>query len=120
MAKFCSNCGAELNEEQDVCLRCGVRVKNGKTASDNLSEKSKMVAGLLALFFGQIGAHNFYLGYNGKGTAQLLLTVFGYLLSFFIIGIPMIIAAALWGFIEAIMIFAGSIDKDAKGNTLKS
>ena len=28
MAKFCSNCGAELNEEQDICLKCGVRVKN--------------------------------------------------------------------------------------------
>ena len=28
MAKFCSNCGAELNEEQEICLKCGVRVKN--------------------------------------------------------------------------------------------
>lgn len=23
MAKFCSNCGKELNEDQDVCLGCG-------------------------------------------------------------------------------------------------
>ena len=32
MAKYCSNCGAELNDEQDVCLKCGVRVKNTNDA----------------------------------------------------------------------------------------
>ena len=28
MAKFCRNCGKELNEEQNVCLNCGVVVNN--------------------------------------------------------------------------------------------
>ena len=28
MAKFCSNCGAKLNEEQAVCLECGVLINN--------------------------------------------------------------------------------------------
>ena len=27
MAKFCSNCGKELQENQDVCLNCGVSTK---------------------------------------------------------------------------------------------
>lgn len=26
MGKFCSNCGKELNENQDICLGCGVMV----------------------------------------------------------------------------------------------
>lgn len=26
MAKFCKNCGAELNENQKVCLKCGAMV----------------------------------------------------------------------------------------------
>lgn len=40
MAKFCENCGAELNEEQDICLKCGSAVK-GKTPST----KTTTVAG---------------------------------------------------------------------------
>lgn len=28
MAKFCTNCGKELNENQDYCLECGVKLNN--------------------------------------------------------------------------------------------
>lgn len=38
------------------------------------AQKSKIVAGLLGLFLGTLGVHNFYLGYTGKAVAQLLLT----------------------------------------------
>ena len=34
MAKFCSNCGKELNENADICLKCGVLVNN---KNNNLS-----------------------------------------------------------------------------------
>lgn len=30
MAKFCTNCGKELNENQAVCLNCGTEVKDAK------------------------------------------------------------------------------------------
>ena len=118
MAKYCANCGTELNEQQDICLKCGVRV-NKTTANNNLEAKSKVAAGLLALFLGSYGVHNFYLGYTGKAVAQLLLTVLGIPLSFVLVGFPMIMGASIWAFVEAIMIFAGSINKDAKGNLLK-
>lgn len=29
--KYCSNCGSELNENQDVCLNCGSYVKKTST-----------------------------------------------------------------------------------------
>lgn len=122
MAKFCSNCGAELNEEQDICLKCGVRVKNTNTNSkvdSNPNAKSKMAAGLLGIFLGQFGVHNFYLGYTGKAVAQLLLTIFGYILAIFIIGIFMVAAAGIWGLVEGIMILSGSINTDANGVPLK-
>lgn len=122
MAKFCSNCGAELNEEQDICLKCGVRVKNTNTNSkvdSNPNAKSKMAAGLLGIFLGQFGVHNFYLGYTGKAVAQLLLTIFGYILAIFIIGIFMVAAASIWGLVEGIMILSGSINTDANGVPLK-
>lgn len=122
MAKFCSNCGAELNEEQDICLKCGVRVKNTNTnnkVDSNPNAKSKMAAGLLGIFLGQFGVHNFYLGYTGKAVAQLLLTIFGYILAIFIIGIFMVAAAGIWGLVEGIMILSGSINTDANGVPLK-
>lgn len=121
MAKFCSNCGAELNENQDICLKCGVRIKkeNSNTANNNPNAKSKMAAGLLGIFLGQFGVHNFYLGYTGKAVAQLLLTIFGYITMIFIIGIFMVAASSIWALIEGIMILSGSINKDANDNPLR-
>lgn len=116
MTKYCSNCGTELNDIQDICLRCGVRINK---TNNNLDAKSKIAAGLLALFFGSYGVHNFYLGYTGKAITQLLLTVLGIPLCFIFIGFPMIIGVSIWAFVETIMIFTGGINKDAKGNLLK-
>ena len=73
--------------------------------------KSKVVAGLLALFFGGFGVHRFYLGNVGLGVTMLLLTVLSLgLLS------PVVI---IWAFIEAIMLFAGGIRTDARGVPLR-
>lgn len=76
---FCTNCGNELNENSDVCLKCGclVNKKNTNTQTENekLSNKSKVAGGLLGLFLGGLGVHNFYLGHKGKGTIQLILTI---------------------------------------------
>lgn len=111
MAKFCTNCGAELNEGQDVCLKCGVKVN--KTPSNNVdpNAKSKVAAGLLGIFLGCFGVHNFYLGYTGKAVAQLLITV----LSCFVLSV----VSAIWGLIEGILILSGSINTDANGNPLR-
>lgn len=113
MAKFCQNCGSELNEEQEICLKCGVRVKNSNNTSSKNTDpnaKSKIAAGLLGIFLGTFGVHNFYLGYTGKAVGQLLLTLLscGFLSPI----------SAIWGLIEGIMILSGSINKDADGNDL--
>ena len=71
---YCSNCGKKVNENQDVCLNCGVNLKKDKK-SDNVNGKSKITAGILGIFLGCFGVHNFYLGYNGKAIAQLLITL---------------------------------------------
>ena len=114
MAKFCTNCGAELNEEQDICLKCGVKISkntnNGSFAGES-NAKSKVAAGLLGIFLGCFGVHNFYLGYNGKAVAQLLITV----LSCFVLSV----VSAVWGLIEGILILTGSINTDANGNALR-
>ena len=111
MAKFCHNCGAELEEQQVVCLKCGVAVKNATNATVDPNAKSKVAAGLLGIFLGAFGVHNFYLGYTSKAVTQLLLTVVSCGILSFVSGI--------WGLVEGIQILAGSITVDAEGNPLK-
>jgi len=102
---FCPNCGDATNPMAQVCVKCGVNL--GAVAAGN-GQKSKLVAGLLGIFLGGFGIHRFYLGYTGIGVAQIIVTLIT-------CGI-----AALWGFIEGILILVGStITKDAQGNPLK-
>jgi len=108
MAKYCTNCGKELNENQDVCLNCGVTTK--KTINSIPGAKSKLAAGLLGIFLGSLGVHNFYLGYTGKAVAQLLITILS-------CG-TLSIVSGIWGLIEGIMILTGSITTDAEGKQL--
>ncbi|EGW22842.1 MULTISPECIES: TM2 domain-containing protein [Methylobacter] len=74
--------------------------------------KYKYLAAVLALFLGWTGAHRFYLGFYRMAFIQLTLTVILY-----VTGLPGF--AALWGFIESILLFGGQINKDAKGRPLK-
>ena len=68
--------------------------------------KSKMAAGLLGIFLGGFGVHNFYLGFTSKAVIQIVV-------SLITCGI-----GSLWGFIEGIMILTGSINTDASGRPL--
>ena len=111
--KYCSNCGAELNEGADICLKCGKIVNtnyNNPNVNKDPNAKSKIVAGILGILLGCFGVHNFYLGYTSRAVAQLLISV----LSCFILS-PV---SAIWGLIEGIMILTGSIDTDAEGRKL--
>ena len=101
MAKFCPKCGTEIKEGENFCSNCGNTEESTEPAG-----KSKMAAGLLGIFLGGWGIHNFYLGYTGKGIAQIFVTLFT-------CGI-----GAIWGLIEGIMILTGSINTDAEGNPL--
>jgi len=44
------------------------------------SPKSKIAAGLLAIFLGALGIHKFYLGYTSAGIIMLLVTLLGSLI----------------------------------------
>lgn len=69
--------------------------------------KSKLVAGLLGIFVGWLGIHNFYLGNIGRGIGQIVLSIF-----------TCCIGGYIWGLIEGIMILCGNINTDANGNPL--
>ena len=131
---YCTNCGQRIDDRAVICVHCGVPVGNAKNYCRNCGspipfgntacqqcgcpvtesvsvapseQKSKIAAGLLGIFLGGLGVHNFYLGYNTKGIIQIVV-------SFFTFGI-----GSIWGFIEGIMILCGSINKDANGIPLR-
>lgn len=89
---YCQNCGAETKENQVVCPECGVKLK-----SSIKPDKSKVVAGLLAIFLGSLGIHKFYLGYNVSGIVMLLITLIGSWLTFGITGGVIAIIALIEG-----------------------
>ena len=111
---YCPNCGLNNPDNALNCSACGAAL--GAQApgaappvtptAAPVAQKSKLTAGLLAIFLGTLGIHNFYLGYTGKGIAQIFVTLFtcGF--------------GAIWGLIEGIMILTGSINTDAEGNPL--
>ncbi|MDE6788193.1 MAG: TM2 domain-containing protein, partial [Ruminococcus sp.] len=87
--RFCINCGTELKPGAAVCTTCGFATQvNRGIGTSGL--KSKMAAGLLGIFLGGWGIHNFYLGYTTKGIIQIVLTLCS-------CGI-----GSIWGLIEGI------------------
>lgn len=86
-----------------------------------VEQKSKVLGGLLGLFLGGLGIHNFYLGYTGRGIAQLVLWLVSAATTFILIGFIGLLAVGIWAFVESIMIFmgAGPYDRDARGVPLK-
>ena len=141
---FCKSCGKEIPEGQELCDECAAKatenVVEGTTVENNTSSnetqaqegtvvnntsninpnqdpnaKSKMAAGLLGIFLGSLGIHNFYLGYTTKAIIQLVVTLLGGAIT---CGIASL-AVYVWGLVEGIMILTGSINTDANGNPLR-
>lgn len=74
-------------------------------SSTDAGDKSKIVAGILALFLGGFGVHKFYLGCTTAGIIMLVIFLFG----FIAIGIPSLVIAII-AFIEALIYFFKSDD----------
>lgn len=124
---FCKQCGKPIDDGQELCEDCSktinenpinetstsesVNSENVNNTSSSTVGKSRVLAGLLGIFLGTFGVHNFYLGYTGKAIAQLLIS----LLSCGILAF----ASGIWGLVEGIMILSGSITVDGNGNELK-
>lgn len=109
---YCNNCGTENTDGAAYCVNCATPLNGGARP---VGGKSKLVAGLLALFLGCWGIHNFYLGYTSKGLTQLLVSLVG---GIFSCGIATIVIA-IWSLVEAIQIFTGTIGTDASGAALR-
>ena len=116
--QYCANCGNQLQPGAVVCMNCGFSAQQKPVAGPG--SKSKLTAALLGFFLGGFGAHNFYLGYQGKAIAQLSIAIASIVLTTITCGIlfPLCFISSTWALVESIMILAGSINTDANGNPL--
>ena len=134
---FCEKCGNQIPEGAIACPTCGNPIAQPQPQvqaepqpqyqqpqyeqappqyqqaqpqyQQPSQQKSKLAAGLLAIFVGTLGIHNFYLGFTTKGLIQLLVSLLT-----FGIGAP---AIAIWALIEGIFYLTGheGYTADAKG-----
>ena len=121
---FCKNCGTQLQDGAAFCPNCGAPVasegtQNAETqqaqpqpqphpAPQNAARKSKLAAGLLGIFLGGLGVHNFYLGFTKRALIQLLVS----LLTCGFGAVPM----EIWGLIEGIFYLTGKEGYTADAN----
>ncbi len=65
--------------------------------------KSKVAAGLLAIFLGWLGIHKFYLGYTTPGIMMLVLGIVGIATAILIVGAFILLGVSVMGLIEGII-----------------
>lgn len=66
--KYCADCGALIRRTAAICPQCGA------PQADRMlrDRKNRGIAIILALLFGGLGIHKFYLGHIGWGIVYLL------------------------------------------------
>ena len=120
-ATRCPSCGAIVPAERDMPICAKTQICTDATTSESISVKSDINSNrswgdsylyvsrknhvayvLLAIFLGEIGVHNFYVGRIGRGIAQLLITIISFGMLFWV--------SWLWAIIEAC-----SVSTDGRG-----
>lgn len=142
MAKYCGNCGAEVNDNQDVCLKCGSKINGGGVKSETKkvsycincgaeisdnqdvclkcgvkvkkANNSDAKSKIAAGLFGIFfGAFGVHNFYLGYKNKGLTQLLMT-VLSCGILGV----VTSIWGIVEGIQILCGNITTDADGNSL--
>ncbi len=72
LGMYCQHCGEQVDSDTVICPKCGKIINREKLSEEvfknepyygrKYRNKSKITAGVLALFFGSLGIHRFYLG----------------------------------------------------------
>lgn len=113
--KYCNTCGKQLEDDAKFCPYCGANqeesssqtvVNEHKEASNQYSDKYRLVAGLLNIFL-PFGIGRFYTGHTNIAIAQLIVC-------FCTCGI-----GGIWSFIDGIMMLCSEEMTDANGKKMK-
>lgn len=143
-SSFCPNCGGAVEKDAVICVHCGKTLQEPKPEIPK-DAKSRVVAGILGIFLGAFGVHNFYLKRTGRAVIQLLLggffviaymvTVTDMILSLIMmqvtvgqfaagavvttVGAFCMIISTVWSFVEAILLLCGSTKVDGRGRPFR-
>ena len=73
---YCANCGAEINDNAVICVKCGCSVvhRPRTTATSDVDRSSRdwLTTLLLSILVGYLGIHRFYAGKIGTAILQLI------------------------------------------------
>jgi len=72
---YCANCGNPVNADAVVCLNCGVAIKKAAVGGGDLAGKDKVTMALVCFFLGGLGIHNFMMGETKKGVVKIVLSL---------------------------------------------
>ncbi|MBW4091676.1 MAG: TM2 domain-containing protein [Proteobacteria bacterium] len=68
------------------------------------NKKSTLIAYLLWIFLGYLGAHRFYLKHAGSGAAMLVIWIVSVLLTFVYVGLLGFLVIGVWWIVDAFLI----------------
>ena len=121
MSKFCTNCGNEIQEGGDICLKCG-KMLNGQNKNNKEENKINVVSlvsfilGIIGfitsfIFIGIIfGIIGFILAIVGLVTSKKNNSGKGFAIAGLIISIISIIISSIYIFIVGVLIADNSLD----------
>lgn len=71
---YCPNCGKPVADKAAVCLNCGVSLESGdkKKKGNYLNGQDKVTMAIITFFLGGFGVHNFMMGETKKGIMKIV------------------------------------------------
>ena len=121
---FCTSCGEKIKREAEICPKCGVRqIGISIQSSSSASSGPKWgIAGCLAFFLGNVGAHRFYVKKTVLGIITVAILLVGLFFTNYrdteVIGWLIIAGLAVWSLIDFFLILKEKY-KDKQGNIIK-
>jgi len=105
---FCGKCGHRYQTQYPYQTQIFAPPPPIAPYGQQAEQKSKIAAGLFALFLGGLGAHGFYTGNTAMGATLLAVTLISIPLLFFVIGFFSLMAVHTICLIQAILYLSAS------------
>lgn len=86
---------------------------SGNTYSDKIPTRNSTVAGLLALFLGSLGIHDFYAGRYAYGVTKIVLSLVGLFSMFTLVGTLISLAVNIWIIVDMFQIAGNRFGSDS-------